>query len=158
MTIEEQKKQYALDELLHPEGKPWEWWDLECECQGDYIWTDMIEQDPDFDDDPTRYSRKPDAPDWDQELSPKEVRECKEWPLNYSKNIIIDIDWMVSPLRGYRIWNKEKGFCDFCTEVNKQELLDHFKKLRKEKLGHLTIEEFNAGEEYHEIKENAEIE
>jgi len=129
MTTEEQTKAYALDELLHTEGKPWEWWQLHIR---DDWWEDcLIAPTPDT---VRHYRRKSDAPDWDRELSLKEVRECEELPPDYGKNIISDIDWMLNQLRGYRVWNKEKGFCDFCTFEIKQELLDHFKKLREEKL------------------------
>jgi hypothetical protein len=129
MNHEEQQQQYALDELLHPEGKPWEWWERKATSE----WVSML-QEPSWCED-INYRRKSAAPNWDEELSPKEVAECDEWPDGY----YLDGEYIrlkSTTVGDWYVWDQG----DFHEETNtgikeligtKRTLLNHFKKRRK---------------------------
>lgn len=121
MNHEELQHAYALDELLHPEGKPLEYWQFLSsvtstwrDCQDVPMWHTKKD-----------YRRKPTAPNWDEELSPKEVRECDDWPdftirTNEQGVICIrDVD--------DKVWTEKVGW----THKPRISLLRHFKKRRE---------------------------
>jgi len=132
MNHEELQHAYALDELLHPEGKPWEWWEVNIAKPCIDGWVDICEADtPIVWDSKIEYHRKSTAPDWSQALSPKEVAECDDWPEGYRMgsfggHLIIDYHNCEEP---YTVWNQHIGFV---YDLNHQRtLLDHFKKRRE---------------------------
>jgi len=121
MNHTELKEQYRQDELLHPEGKPWEWWQYSSpvtstwrDCQDVPLWQRL-----------KVYRRKSTAPDWSKELSPKEVAECDDWPdftirTNEQGVICIrDVD--------DKVWIERVGW----THKPRISLLRHFKKRRE---------------------------
>ena len=127
MNHDELKHAYALDKLLHPEGRPWEWW--ECWIYPSEIYT--CRGEPDWNSSTILYRRKETAPDWSQALSPKEVAECGDWPEGYRMgsfggHLIIDYHNCEEP---YAVWNQHIGFV---YDLNHQRtLLNHFKKRRE---------------------------
>ena len=121
MNHEELQHAYALDELLHPEGKPWEWWEFLSsvdstwrDCQGVPMWHTLWD-----------HRRKSTAPNWSKELSPKEVAQCDDWPdftikTNEQGVICIrDVD--------DKVWTERVGW----THKPRISLLRHFKKRRE---------------------------
>ena len=129
MNRDELKEQYRQDELLHPEGKPWEWWQFLSSVTS--TWRDC--QDVPMQIAHKGYRRKSTAPNWDKELSPKEVAECDEWPAGYEVlnniNCNVVLHWCGEP-----VWNSVNGWMNAITETGKGNILDHFKKRREAKL------------------------
>jgi len=136
MNHDELQKQYALDAILHPKGKPWEYWQMNIAKPIKDGWVNIFEVDtPILWDGKIEYRRKSTAPNWDEELSPKEVAECNEFPEgyyfdggcirfkdNYSN------DWYVLE-RGRFNEDTDKGIDEI--KGTKQTLLNHFKKRRE---------------------------
>jgi len=132
MNHDEQQQQYALDTLLHPDGKPWEWWQFLSsvtstwrDCQDALMWHTK-----------KYYRRKSTAPDWSKELSPKEVAECDDWPSGYEMTFGRD-DVVLILYCGAEIWNSEDGWRYKNTTHN--EILDHFKDLREVALQRMPV-------------------
>ena len=126
MNHEELQQQYALDELLHPEGKPWRYWQVNMAKPGVDGWVNICEADtPIVWDSKIEYRRKFTAPNWDEELSSKEVAECDDWPdftikTNEQGVICIrDVD--------DKVWTERVGW----THKPRISLLRHFKKRRE---------------------------
>jgi len=118
MNHDELQQQYALDGLLHPEGKPWVYWEV-AGMKGD--WVPMSSEFMYFGED-LNYRRKSTAPNWDEELSPKEVAECDDLPMGYE--VAVDDGYVAILYCGAEIWNQNHGWlyvskCD-------NEILDHF--------------------------------
>ena len=130
MNHEELQQQYALDELLHPEGEPSEWWEVNLPTD-DKGWEPAkcggfgVLFAPDFD-----YRRISTAPDWDKELSPKEVAECDELPSGYE--VATDVYYVGLLYCNEEIWNNKEGW--LYRQETDNEILNHFKKRREAKL------------------------
>lgn len=123
MNHKEQQHAYTLDIHLHPEGRPWEWW--EKRPYGKVCFSDLNTH-PVWHED-AYYRRKDTAPNWDEELSPKEVAECDYLPSAYE--VAVDDGYVAILYCGAEIWNNKEGWlyeskCD-------NEILDHFKKRRE---------------------------
>jgi len=123
MNHDEQEHAYALDELLHPEGKPWEYWEV-TDMEGDWF---SLDDNHDVFIPDLSYRRKDTAPNWDEELSPKEVAECDYLPSAYE--VAVDDGYVAILYCGAEIWNNKERWlyeskCD-------NEILDHFKKRRE---------------------------
>jgi len=123
-THDELKEQYRLDELLHPEGKPWEWW--EHNGPGCYNWETMTWPPGWYED--VEYRRKDTAPNWGEELSHKEVAECDDWP----DFIIKTNEQGVMCIRDVddKVWTEKAGW----TYKPRISLLRHFKQRRAQAL------------------------
>lgn len=125
------KKLYLQDELLHPEGEPWEWWEFASPT----AWGQCHEHSPPKFEQDAYYRRKSTSPDWDEELSPKEVAECDDWPEGY----YLDGEYirLKDTTRGdWYVWTQDGFNEDINTGIKaligtKQTLLDHFKKRRE---------------------------
>ena len=123
MNHKEQQHAYTLDIHLHPEGRPWEWW--EKKPYGKVCFSDLNTHPVWLED--AYYRRKDTAPNWDEELSPKEVAECDYLPSAYE--VAVDDGYVAILYCGAEIWNNKEGWlyeskCD-------NEILDHFKKRRE---------------------------
>jgi len=123
MNHKEQQHAYTLDIHLHPEGRPWEWW--EKRPYGKVCFSDLNTHPVWLED--AYYRRKDTAPNWDEELSPKEVAECDYLPSAYE--VAVDDGYVAILYCGAEIWNNKEGWlyeskCD-------NEILDHFKKRRE---------------------------
>ena len=119
----ELKKQYTLDVLLHPEGKPWEWW--ECRFDIEPLWEPLSSIPNWFSS--CQYRRKDTAPDWTQELSVKEVAECDDWPDGFEATLDTDGQYAIRDEGCYAIWWQGFGFNHNCTMPQRENLLNHFK-------------------------------
>ena len=122
MNHDELQQQYELDVLLHPEGKPWEWWERKATSK----WVSMFQEPSWYED--IQYRRKSTAPNWDEELSPKEVAECDDWPEGYYlENLSIRLK--DTEAHSWYIWNQNHGW--LYDSKGDNEILDHFKKRRE---------------------------
>jgi hypothetical protein len=124
MNHDELKELYRLDELLHPEGKPWEWWDRKAT----FNWVSMFQEPSWYED--VQYHRKPTAPNWDEELSPREVAECDELPIGYE--VAGDDGYVAILFCGAEIWNQDYGW--LYEQKADNDILNHFKKRREQAL------------------------
>jgi hypothetical protein len=122
MNHEELKELYRLDELLHPEGKPWEWWEVASPT----AWGQCHEHSPPKFEQDVQYRRKSTALKWDEELSPKEVAECDELSSGYE--VDCDADYVGILYCGAEIWNNKDGWDG---QKADNEILNHFKKRRE---------------------------
>ena len=141
MNHEELQHAYALDELLHPEGKPWEWWEFLSsvdstwrDCQGVPMWHTLWD-----------HRRKSTAPNWSKELSPKEVAQCDDWPdftikTNEQGVICIrDVD--------DKVWTERVGW----THKPRISLLRHFKNRRE-----VALQRMQVVDEYCDAEQEAQ--
>jgi hypothetical protein len=124
MNHEEQQQQYALDELLHPEGKPWVYWDRKSISK----WVSMFQEPSWYE--YVQYRRKSTAPNWDEELSPREVAECNELPIGYE--VAGDDGYVAILFCGAEIWNQNHGW--LYEQKADNDIMNHFKKRRKQAL------------------------
>jgi hypothetical protein len=119
---DELKRQYALDEILHPEGRPWEWWEVRTNRSQEW-W--VFDSPPHWSLD-SNYRRKSTAPDWGLRLSIKEVQECDEWPEGYRYN---HAEKTISHTIGHIAWCSRVGFIG--NRKDRINLLAHFQKRRE---------------------------
>ena len=128
----ELKKLYALDVLLHPAGKPWEWWEFD---DGYKEWTNkewtICKHAPNWHG-MVNYQRKDTAPDWSKELSVKEVAECDDWPNGFGCDYRVNGEYAIfHESDEWAVWNSKLSWLESTTSQDKRTLLDHFKKRRE---------------------------
>jgi hypothetical protein len=126
MNNDELQQQYALDTLLHPEGKPWEWW--ECSHIEIGYW-EPLPRHPAWSWQYV-YRRKSTAPDWSQELSPKEVAKCDDWTEGYKRSADRTCKGSICITIGNNVVWWERGGFD-CSTKQKKDILTHFQKRRE---------------------------